>query len=204
MGVAQRGGVADLAVLRTQTPLPETADELCAVARDLKAAGDIHLGSRATERDIKALSDDGSSLAYRIIHFATHGAVAGELTPGTEPGLILTPPDQATIEDDGYLSACEIAGLKLDADLVILSACGAQGAEALSGLARAFFYAGARALLVSHWGVYSDPTVKLITTALRITGADGVGRSEALRLAMLRSSPRVTHTRHIRPIGRHL
>jgi CHAT domain len=72
-----------------------------------------------------------------------------------EPGLLLTPPQMGTEVDDGYLSASEIAGLKLDADWVILSACNtaageAKGAEALSGLARAFFYAGARALLVSH------------------------------------------------------
>jgi CHAT domain-containing protein len=80
---------------------------------------------------------------------------------GAEPELILTPPSEATTEDDGYLSASEIAGLKLDADWVILSACntaagGAPGGEALSGLARAFFYAGARSLLVSHWAVDSD------------------------------------------------
>ena len=82
-----------------------------------------------------------------------------------EPGLLLTPPAEASEEDDGYLTASEIAGLKLDADWVILSACntaagGAQGAEALSGLARAFIYAQARALLVSHWAVNSDATVK--------------------------------------------
>jgi hypothetical protein len=57
---------------------------------------------------------------YRIVHFATHGALAGELKGGAEPGLILTPPSEATSEDDGYLSASEIAGLKLDADWVIL------------------------------------------------------------------------------------
>jgi CHAT domain-containing protein len=66
----------------------------------------------------------------------------------------------------------EIAGLKLDADWVILSACNtaagaAKSADALSGLARAFIYAQARALLVSHWAVYSDATVKLITAAVR-------------------------------------
>ena len=110
---------------------------------------------------------------------------------GVEPGLILTPPDKATAEDDGYLSASEIASLKLDADWVILSACNtaagsAEGAEALSGLARAFFYAGARALLVSHWAVYSDSTVKLITKALSVMASDKtVGRSEALRRSML-------------------
>ena len=95
-----------------------------------------------------------------------------------EPGLILTPPakgtsDAAALErDDGFLTASEVATLKLDADWVILSACNTAGgsgetAEALSGMARAFFYAGARALLVSHWAVGSDAAVKLTTKALR-------------------------------------
>jgi len=56
----------------------------------------------------------------------------------------------------------------------------------VSGLARSFFYAGARALLVSHWAVYSDSTVKLITKALSTMAADKTaGRSEALRQSML-------------------
>jgi CHAT domain-containing protein/Tfp pilus assembly protein PilF len=190
--LGQRGGSVDLADIRAQVPLPETADELCAVARDLGIPdSDIYLGNRATERNIKSMSEGGSLANYRIVHFATHGTLAGELQVGTEPGLILTPPDKGTAEDDGYLSASEIAGLKLDADWVILSACntaagGAQGAEALSGLARAFFYAGARSLLVSHWAVSSDSTVKLITKALSLMAADkSVGRSEALRRSML-------------------
>src|SRR5262249_49163010 len=168
-----RGGLADVAQIRSQVPLPETADELCAVARDLGVSGDvIQLGERATEREIKRLSDAGELAKYHVIHFATHGALAGQVSGKTEPGLILTPPTEATETDDGYLSASEIAALKLDADWVILSACntaagGADGAEALSGLARAFFYGGARALLVSHWSVYSDSTVKLITDAVR-------------------------------------
>jgi CHAT domain-containing protein len=190
--VATRGGLVDLAHLKAQTPLPETADELCAVARDLGAdASEMRLGARATERAIKALSASGALARYRIVHFATHGTLAGQLTGTSEPGLILTPPAAATEEDDGYLSASEIAGLKLDADWVILSACntaaaGATGAEALSGLARAFFYAQARALLVSHWEVYSDATVNLITAAVgEITRDPTVGRSEALRRSML-------------------
>jgi len=109
----------------------------------------------------------------------------------SEPGLLLTLPDTPSEEDDGYLTASEIAALKLDADWVILSACstaagGATGAEALSGLARAFFYAQARALLVSHWEVDSDATVKLITGAVsEIARHKRVGRAEALRRAML-------------------
>ena len=157
-------------------PLPETADELCAGARDLGVPdSDIWLGGRATESEVKRLSDSGELAAYRIVHFATHGALAGELKTGAEPGLILTPPHDATPEDDGYLSASEIAGLRLDADWVILSACntaagGTESAEALSGMARAFFYAGARALLVSHWAVDSTRPTKLITRTLSIYG----------------------------------
>jgi CHAT domain-containing protein len=113
-----------------------------------------------------------------------------------EPGLILTPPaaEDATGAgrggDDGFLTASEIATLKLDADWVVLSACNTAGgssgsAEALSGMARAFFYAGARALIVSHWAVDSHAAVKLTTRAFEVLKArPKTGRAEALRLAM--------------------
>jgi CHAT domain-containing protein len=187
-----RSGLADAGEIRSQVPLPETADELCAVARDLRVSDqDIWLADRATEAEIKRLSEAGELAKYRIIHFATHGTLAGQVGGNSEPGLILTPPQTATEGDDGYLAASEITTLKLDADWVILSACntaagGAEGVEALSGLARAFFYAGARALLVSHWAVASDATVKLITGAVERMAADkGVGRAEAMRQSML-------------------
>jgi CHAT domain-containing protein/tetratricopeptide (TPR) repeat protein len=185
-------GLVDVAEVRLQVPLPETADELCAVARDLGVSGDeIRLGERATETEIKRLSAAGELSKYHVVHFATHGALAGQIGEGAEPGLLLTPPKVATETDDGYLSASEIAALKLDSDWVILSACntaagGSEGAEALSGVARAFFYAGARALLVSHWSVYSDATVKLITGAVSRMSADSsIGRAEAMRQSML-------------------
>jgi CHAT domain-containing protein len=172
--------------------IPETTQELCAVARDLEIdSHELRLGARATEHEVKRLSQSGQLAQYRIVHFATHGTLAGELKGASEPGLILTPPTSASQDDDGYLSASEIAALKLDANWVILSACNtaageAKGAEALSGLARAFIYAQARALLVSHWSVNSDATVKLITGAMRETARDSkVGRAEALRRSML-------------------
>ena len=190
--VETRNGLADVSLLKMQVPLPETADELCAVAEAMKAGTrDIHLGTQATEREIKRLSASGELAKYRMVHFATHGVLAGQLDGSREPGLILTPPDKPTDEDDGYLSASEIGALKLDADWVILSACntaagGATSAEALSGLARAFIYAQARALLVSHWEVYSDATVKLITATVREMARDAkIGRAEALRRSML-------------------
>jgi CHAT domain-containing protein/tetratricopeptide (TPR) repeat protein len=187
------GGTADIGDIRKWVPLPETADELCDVADDLGVdpAAHVYLGAKATETEIKRLSADGTLAKYKIVHFATHGAIAGDLSGTSEPGLILTPPDKATELDDGYLSASEIAALKIDADWVILSACNtaageAKGAEALSGLARAFFYAGARSLLVSHWEVDSESTVKLITKAIAELKADPkIGRAEALRRSML-------------------
>jgi CHAT domain-containing protein len=189
---ARAAHLVDVAEVRLQVPLPETADELCAVARDLGASADeIRLGERATETEIKRLSAAGELSKYQVVHFATHGALAGQIGDGAEPGLLLTPPIVGTETDDGYLSASEIAALKLDADWVILSACntaagGVEGAEALSGLARAFFYAGARALLVSHWAVYSEATVKLITGAMgRIAADKSVGRSQAMQQSML-------------------
>lgn len=193
--VELKSGLTDVAEIRKLAPLPETADEICAVARDIGAdASEMRLGDRATEREVKNMSESGALSRYRIVHFATHGAMAGEMESNAEPGLILTPPEKPTEADDGYLTGTEIAGLKLDADWVILSACNTaagevQNAEALSGLARAFFYAQARALLVSHWAVYSDATVALITSAMGeiVKGGAGksIGRAEALRRAMI-------------------
>ncbi len=195
----QKKGLVDIEQVRRLTPLPETADELCAVARQLGSEpSDVRLGSDATEHAIKALSASGRLADFRIVHFATHGLLAGQLS-SAEPGLILTPPASASADDDGYLSASEISLLKLDAEWVIMSACntagpstsrGASGAgepraEALSGLARAFFYAQARALLVSHWEVYSEATVKLITATVTAAGDKSIGRAEAMRRAML-------------------
>ncbi len=193
-----RGGLADSENIRRQPPLPETADELCAVAGLLGAPTNaVHLGQGASERTVKALSADGTLARARIVHFATHGLMAAETEAlarvRSEPALVLTPPDNANNEDDGLLTASEVGQLKLDADWVVLSACNTAaaandlaGAEALSGLARAFFYAGARALLVSHWAVDLEATVELITRAFdEIKRDPSVGRAEALRRSML-------------------
>ena len=192
-----RGGQTDIEEVRRWTPLPETADELCEVGRRLGVPeSEILLGARATETALKDLSDRGRLANYGILHFATHGALTGQMQGSAEPGLILTPPPAGTSDpnalerDDGFLTASEIATLKLDADWVILSACNTAGssgetAEPLSGMARAFFYAGARALLVSHWEVGSDAAVKLTTRAFAELRANPkIGRAEAFRISM--------------------
>jgi CHAT domain-containing protein len=201
--------LADLVKVRAAPALPETAGELCDVGRSAGASsGDIYLGRRAAEQSIKALSQSGMLAKYKVLHFATHGTLAGELKGSNEPGLILSPPETATAKDDGYLSASEIGGLKLDADWVILSACNTAGgetknAEALSGLAKAFFYAGARSLLVSQWYVNSQATVTLITKAFDELKRDPkIGRAGALRQAMLsliKSGERTWHPAYWAP-----
>jgi CHAT domain-containing protein len=192
-----RSGLADVEEVRAQYPLPETADELCAVAQSMGAGQEaVYLGAKASETTIKAVSASGMLAQARVVHFATHGLLAAETemlaASKAEPALLLTPPTQASEEDDGLLTISEIAQLKLDADWVVLSACNTAaasdkpGAEALSGLARALLLCRARALLVSHWAVNSDATVKLITKAFNEIKADSkIGRAEALRRSML-------------------
>ena len=186
--VALSGGTADLEQLKHLAPLPETAIELCLVANSFAPIkGDVYLGKEATEATIKSLSESGRLEQYRMLHFATHGALSGQVRGSIEPGLVLTPPAAATQADDGYLSSSEISGLKLNADWVVLSACNTAGSEAsnseaFSGLARAFFYAGTRALLVSHWPVNSDAAVGITTGATSaMTSHPGIGPAEALR-----------------------
>lgn len=188
--LAERGAIADRTALLRQHPLPETADEICSVAFSLGSI-DAHLGAAASESAVKALSDSGKLRAYRIVHFATHAAVAGRLAGTVEPGLILTPPDRATTLDDGYLSAGEIAGLDMDAEWTILSACNtaapsATDSEALTGLAYAFFIAGSRSILVSNWAVESLAAVDLIENSIQeLMRNPAAGRAEALRKAMI-------------------
>ena len=199
-GVASlfRGGAANVEDLRRQPPLPETADELCSVGRELGVPAPeldkaIYLGGRATVAQVKALSQSGALARARVVHFATHGLLAGETAlfaqNKAEPALLLTPPAEASEEDNGLLTASEAAQLNLNADWVVMSACNtaagsADGAEALSGLARAFFYAGARALLVSHWYVNSEASVAITTGAVNAMKANPkMGRAEALRSA---------------------
>jgi CHAT domain-containing protein len=108
-----------------------------------------------------------------------------------EPALALTIPTQPSDLDDGLPTANEVAQLKLNADWVVLSACNTMagdrpGAEALSGLARAFFYAGARALLVTHWPVASAQSAQFTMTVFDVLKDNpGLGRAEALRRTML-------------------
>jgi CHAT domain-containing protein/Tfp pilus assembly protein PilF len=180
-----RGGAIDADELRKLGSVPATENELKAVAKTLPGSA-VYVGREATETAIKLAKLD----EYRILYFATHALVSGELGAG-EPSLVFSLPNVPSPFDDGLLTASEVSLLKLNADWVVLSACntsspGREGAEALSGLAQAFFYAGARSLLVSHWSVDDIVTAKLMARTFEMVAKNPTGgRPRALQAAML-------------------
>ena len=186
-------GPASGDLLRALAPLPETADELGVVQRVLGTRGlqtKVYLSDNATEAQLREEKLDD----YRVLYFATHGLLPGELKCQAEPGLVLTPPMAANDRrDDGLLETSEIASLRLNADLVVLSACNTAGSgsrfggDALSGLAESFFHAGARRLVVSHWQVPSKATAALMSGMFESLGPEfESGPAHSLRDAQLK------------------
>jgi CHAT domain-containing protein len=190
------GGPIPRNILTDMPSLPDTQTELQTVANFLKGSGptEFFVGAQATEARLRSirLSD------YRVLYFATHGLLPGELRCQSEPALVLSPPATAAVTkiEDGLLDASEISQLKLNADLVVLSACNTAGGgdkfggEALTGLAEAFFFAGARNLLVSHWSVPSEATTSLMGRVFASLGPD-----------MTRSSARALQQAQIQMLG---
>ena len=150
--------------------LPDTKDEIEEIAKvfNVDAKRDIYLQKRASlEEVIKANLSN-----YKVVMFSTHGLVPGELDGLTQPALALTNPDVFGKKGDGLLKVDQILTLKLNADWVILSACNTgagegEGTEALSGLGRAFFFAGTRSLLVSSWPVDSEAARQLMISLFK-------------------------------------
>lgn len=179
----------DSAQLAQLPRLPDTREELKSIALALQAdpAKVLYLGKDANEKNVKVMNLSN----FKIIAFATHGLVPGELDGLGQPALALTAPAVADTDGDGLLTMEEILALKLDADWVVLSACNTAagavaGAEAASGLGRAFFYAGTRALLLTNWSVHSESARALITDLFKRQADDpALTRGEALQQAMM-------------------
>lgn len=148
------------------------------------------VGPTFTVPKVKAMNQSGALYQYRIIHFATHGLLPAELACQDEPAIITSVPDGAKDAFGALLTSSEISSLKLDADAVILSACNSGGpggttaGESLAGLARSFFYAGARSLIVTHWTVDDSTATRLVSrTLLNYEKNHGQGLATALRNA---------------------
>ncbi|MBL4813001.1 MAG: CHAT domain-containing protein [Rhodobacteraceae bacterium] len=167
-GYAQGVALADPVRLANMARLADAACELRAISASFGPQNStLLMQNAATETEIKALSQSGALAGYDVLVFSTHGLVADE-TSAVSPGLVMTPPARATLLDDGLLTASEVAALSLNARLVVLSACSTAAGEnaaeeGLSGLARGFFQAGAKALMVTHWSVYSEAAVEVTT-----------------------------------------
>ncbi len=168
-------------------PLPFAGRELDAARALLGAApGDELLAGAFTVPAVEQarLSD------YRVLHFASHALLPTDLACLGQPAIVTSVPQGASSAEGALLTADAITGLQLDADTVILSACNSGGpdgrsaGESLSGLARAFFYAGARSLVVSHWSVNDQAAAFLVVSTLKRL-SDGTGAAEALRQAQL-------------------
>ncbi len=190
-----RGTQIDVKSLGEMLPqLGGTRKEVQAIGSSLGVdQADIKLGLDATETAVKQAELD----QYKIVYFATHGLVSGELADFSkgkaEPALVLTIPENPTELDDGLLQASEVSQLKLNADWVVLSACNTAspdsvGSEALSGLARGFLYAGARSLVVSHWDVDDEATAALMSKLFNIAKIHPeLSHGEALQQAILKT-----------------
>ena len=175
---------------------PIKADELRDAATRFSGASRVLTGGEFTDSAIMGLADLSD---YRILHFATHGLVTAPQPECPPRPALLTSFDEEK-ESDGLLSFAEIFGLRIDADLVILSACDTAGSAtvgatreagvtsggefALDGLVRAFVGAGGRTVLASHWPVPDDfnATGRLISGLFT---EDGRATAEALRASQL-------------------
>jgi len=217
-----QSGVRRLALTRAQRPeddglfakgglrytdipaLPETREEVLSIASALKAdvTADLHLGDRATKASVMGSNASGELARKKVVVFATHGLMAGDLPGLTQPALALANTDASDQNMLGNLLLLEdVLNLRLNSDWVVLSACNTAAAdgkveESLSGLARGFFYAGSRSLLVTHWAVESESAKELTTNTMKNFVANPTQRrADSLRLAMLTllSDPQYRH-----------
>ena len=163
------------------TPLPATRAEVEALSQGFGRHATVYLGAEATEGRAKSIAKT------KYLHFATHGLL--DARSPLDSSLALTVPvERRTGEENGLLQAWEIfEQLRIDADLVTLSACetalGADVAgEGLVGLTRAFHYAGARTVLASLWQV-ADVSTSDLMTKLYAHLRSGMTKDEALRSA---------------------
>ena len=215
-----------MAIINRIGDLPGTAIEVQAITKPFGDKARLRMAQEFTEGALKEASSSGELADFKVLHFATHGILWPTPDCFTDPALTVTATDAE--DSDGLLTATEIRGLNLDAQLIILSACNTAstylegvgnaaaqkgrkvegaaaasniiresgaGGESLSGLARAFFSAGARTVLATHWPVADEQTTKLMQTFYGRLRDNGENLAQALRSAQgeLRADPVTSH-----------
>ncbi len=164
-------------------PLPETEIEVREIAKIMGVVAEppqILLSVMANETNLKKSRLE----QYRYIHFATHASLPGMIQGVNEPFILLGQVENQS--DDGFLTLSEVAGMKLNADMVVLSACVTGVGKEVEGegvvnFARAFQQAGAKSVIVSLWEVASEPAVEYMKTFYGYLKS-GNSRAEAIKL----------------------
>jgi CHAT domain-containing protein len=184
---AGQGCARDAATINALGPLPLSAPEVRLAGRSLGADSAVRLGPDFTRNAVV----QGNLDRYRIVHFAAHALLPTELACLNQPAIIASAPGGDA--KAALITAADVVGMRLDADLVVLSACNTAGpdgksaGEAFSGLARAFFFAGTRGLIATHWAVADESTALLMLNTVLALGSPA-GRAagpEALRQQQL-------------------
>ena len=170
--------------------LPGTREELSRISKMMDNPA-LNFDLDASEEKVKSTD----LKPYRYIHFATHGILANDLPYIQQPALVLSQVKKDE-NNDGFLTLGEVLSLKMNADVVALSACKTglgkeEKGEGVSTLSRAFMYSGARALLVSLWSV-SDVSTAIFMEEFYKNLKSGKTKSEAIKLARtkLRQNPK--------------
>jgi tetratricopeptide (TPR) repeat protein/CHAT domain-containing protein len=163
--------------------LQGTEIEARKLKRAVGAGTRIFTGGEATEERIRRMSENGNLSRYRHVHFATHGIVVPEAPQLSALVLAQDDTSERAVED-GYLTMQEIADLRLQADVAVLSACQSglgriMAGEGVVGLSQAFLRAGANATLVSQWRVLDWSTQQFMTAVYRRATTQDVSVAEA-------------------------
>ncbi len=172
--------------------LPASGKEVRAIADVLQAQNAVYTDAEASEQRLKTLSREGDLVRARYLHLASHGVLGFE--QGQGPALVLnqvgtTGKEDEYGRDDGFLTLPEVSALKLNADLVVLSACRTgqgrmHGGEGVSSISRVFFYAGCRGVVCSLWSVDDEATSDLMKSMYQRL-QKGEDTAKALRAAKL-------------------
>jgi CHAT domain-containing protein len=176
----------DFQALRGLERLPDTKLEVDEIGQRLGVGpGNEVLGDQFTKT--RVMSPDVSE--RRIVLLASHALLPEDLKCQPGPSIVVSVPEKAPNAYGAFLAPGDIEKLKLDADLVVLSACNTAGpsaktGEALSGLTRAFFRAGAHGVMATYWPIVSGAAVPLMVNTFPTAGK-GSDTAQALRQAQL-------------------
>ncbi len=180
--------------------LPETADEVKAIAKLFNVNPDsqpkpLHLQEEASVETVELFNEYDELDDFQYVLFSTHAILPNEISYIEQPALVLSYPEQ-----NGYLKMADVFGLKMNADLVMLSACNTGRGETIKGegvrgLTRAFMYAGTPAVAVTLWSVESHASQQLgihLFTQLKMKQPLAEGLRQA-KLAMLKDEKYYFH-----------